>query len=222
MQSIKLHVTTLLLGCCALAGAASAANVQDIVRETQRMSMADGRVEMVWWIPTQFWEESLKTSPMVTDAARQQVVAAMADYTVIAVMSARTGVGGLSDVQPKAEMLRNLQLTVNGKPVDPLPPEQIAPVTMVLLAQMKPAIAATAGQVGQGIEFVTYPGKVDGKPLLDATLTGSMAVTFYGKTYQWHLPLGSLLPPRVDKSTGDEFPGNYLYNPYTGRKLGDK
>jgi hypothetical protein len=222
MKSIGTKVTALLLGCFALTGAAAAANVQDIVHETQRMSTEEGQISIVWWIPTQFWEESLKGSPMMTDAARQQVLAALADYTVVVLMRGRQGISGISDIQPKAELLKNAQVTINGKPVEPLPPEQVAPATTVLLAQMKPAIAATAGQVGQGMEFVVYPGKVDGQPPLDATQPGSIAVTFYGKTYQWHLPLGSLLPPKIDRSTGDEFPGNYQFNPYTGRKLADK
>ena len=29
----------------------------------------------------------------------------------------------------------------------------------------------------------------------------------------------SLLPPKFDQDTGEKFPGNYLFNPYTGRKL---
>lgn len=222
MKSIKTRVMTLLLGCCALAGSAAAANVQDIVHETQRMSSDGGQISMVWWVPTQFWEESLKASPMVTDAARQQVIGAMSDYTILVLLRASTGVAGITDVQPKAELVKNAQLTINGRQLDALPPDQIAPATTVLLAQMKPAIAATAGQMGQGMEFVVYPGKVDGKPLLDAAQPGNISVKFYGKSYQWHLPLGSLLPAKIDKSTGEEFPGNYLYNPYTGKKLADK
>ena len=220
MRSLKTHIIGALLGCCAVV--ATAANVRDIVHETQRVSTDDGKISLVWWVPTQFWEESLKASPMVTDVARQQIIGAMADYTIVALMHGGVGVGGITDVQSKADLLKNTQLIVNGKPLDPLPPEQIAPTASVLLAQMKPAIAATAGQVGQGMEFLVYPGKVDGKPVVDAAQPGTLAITFYGKTYQWHLPLGSLLPAKVDKSSGEEFPGNYLYNPYTGKKLADK
>jgi hypothetical protein len=72
------------------------------------------------------------------------------------------------------------------------------------------------------MEFVVYPGKDGDKTLADATRPGDIATTFYGETYHWHLPLGSLLPPKVDKSTGERFPGNYLYSPYTGKKLDDK
>lgn len=32
-------------------------------------------------------------------------------------------------------------------------------------------------------------------------------------------PLGSLLPPMIDPQTNEEFPGDFLYNPYSGGKL---
>lgn len=36
---------------------------------------------------------------------------------------------------------------------------------------------------------------------------------------RYHLPLGSVLPAVVDPRTGDSFPGNYHFNPFTGEKL---
>ena len=35
----------------------------------------------------------------------------------------------------------------------------------------------------------------------------------------WWIPLGSLLPPKYDSETGEKFPGNYNYNPFTGIRL---
>ena len=39
------------------------------------------------------------------------------------------------------------------------------------------------------------------------------------KKYDYRLPLGSVLAPRYDPDTGEQFPGNYFFNPYTGTKL---
>ena len=36
---------------------------------------------------------------------------------------------------------------------------------------------------------------------------------------RYRLPLGSLFPPAVDPKTGESFPGNYHFNPFTGDKL---
>jgi hypothetical protein len=203
--------------------AASVAGVQDIVRETQRSVESNGQVTMVWWMPQQFWDESLKANPALPAEARQQVLNGLADYTVVALLKAKAGAGGLSDVQPKAELLKNVRLESNGKLIEPLAPEQVSPLTQLLLSQLKPAMAAMAGQVGQAMEFVVYPAKgADGALLMDAMQAGSVKIKLYDDTFSWRLPLGSLLPVKLDSKSGEEFPGNYLFNPFTGDKLGTK
>lgn len=221
MTSIRHRIAT-LLGVLALAGAARGANVDELVRDTQRNSLDDGRISLVWWIPVQFWEESLKANPGVPQAMRAQVTAVMADYNVVALLRAMTGPGGIEDVQPKEELLKNTRVEFGGKLVEPLTAENISPAATLLLSQLKPALMASAGQLGQGMEFVVYPGKADGKLLIDAAQPGSLAITFYGKAQKWRLPLGSLLPPKTDRKTGEDFPGNYLFNPFTGDKLDAK
>ena len=221
MKATRHRVAT-LLALLALTRAAPAANMEDIVRDTQHMSVQDGRISLVWWIPVQFWEESLKANTGVPEAMRAQITSVLAEYNIVALMRATTGPGGIGDIQPKDELLKNTRLEVAGKAVEPLPAEQISPAAAALLSQLKPALMASAGAVGQGMEFVVYPAKAGDKPLVDAAQPGTLAITFYGKTHQWRLPLGSLLPPKMDKKTGEEFPGNYQYNPFTGQKLDSK
>ena len=40
-----------------------------------------------------------------------------------------------------------------------------------------------------------------------------------GLPFRYHLPLGSILPAVVDAHSGESFPGNYHFNPFTGDKL---
>ncbi|MEO6081252.1 MAG: hypothetical protein ABIQ86_16000 [Steroidobacteraceae bacterium] len=198
----------------------AAANLQELVRETQRGSDAGGQMTMVWWMPHQFWDEGLKANPGMTPEVRTQVLSGLADYTVIAMLRAKTGAGGLTEVQPKAELLKNVRVEMNGKQIEPLPPEQVSPVAQLLLAQLKPAMAAMAGQIGAAMEFVVYPAKTaDGTMLADALQSGVLRIKLYENTFNWRLPLGSLLPARTDKKTGEDFPGNFEFNPFTGDKL---
>jgi hypothetical protein len=196
-----------------------AVDIQELVRETQRTTTTDGQVGMVWWIPVQFWEESLNANPAVPPEARSQVLGALSDYTVIGVLRAGAGLGGLTNVIPKEELVKNLRVELDGKVVEPLAPEKVSSTAQLLLLQMKPALGAIIGQVGQSLEFVVYPAKENGKALIDPTQSGNLTVTFYGQSQKWRLPLASLLPKRKDPKTGEEFPGSYNFNPYTGAKL---
>jgi hypothetical protein len=212
----------LLGGALAVSGAATA-GMQELVRDTQRTAESGGNMTMVWWMPQQFWEESLKANPAMPEAARAQVLSALADYNIIALLRAKPGATGLADVQPKVELFKNARVEVNGKLIEPMVLEQISPVAQLLLAQLKPAMAAMAGQVGQALEFVVYPAKgADGKLQFDALQPGTLKVSLYDANFSWRLPLGSLLPAKLDKKTGEEFPGNYQFNPFTGDKLGTR
>jgi hypothetical protein len=195
------------------------AGVAEILRETQRTTQANGEITMVMWMPQQFWEESMKGNPALTAEGRAQVLAPLADYALFGVMRAKVGAAGLTDIQPKAELVKNLKVEVNGKAVQPLAPESIAPGAQMLLSTMKPAMTSMGGPAMAGLEFVVFPAKADGKPLIDAMQAGTLQVWLYDQTYRWRTPLGSLLPAKVDAKTGEEFPGNYSFNPFTGEKL---
>jgi hypothetical protein len=209
----------MLLGILALAATTHAASVDDVVRDTQRTTTEGDVFSLVWWIPEQFWDESLKSNPGVPQAMRTQITSVMGEYNIVALLRASVAGGGVGDTKPKDELLKNTRVEIGGKVVEPLAAEQISPAALTLLSQLKPMLAASMGQLGQGMEFVVYPGKADGKPLVNAAQPGALAITFYGRKHQWRLPLGSLLPPKVDRKTGEEFPGNYLFNPYTGDRL---
>jgi hypothetical protein len=90
-----------------------------------------------------------------------------------------------------------------------------------LLKMMKPVTANMMGQLGQGMHFIAFPGTDDSKLLLDAKKPGQFVVKMGAKEFAFRLPIGSVLPPKMDKETGERFPGNYEFNPFTGKKLSD-
>lgn len=219
MKSLRKHAIAMLLGLCALPGAAGAASVEEIVRDTQRVTVADGKMSMVWWIPLEFWAETVRENPVLTDEVRAEIIAMMADYTVLALLRADVTPDSMDNVQPKDALMKNTRFDYGGKSLQPLPEDQVSPAAAGVIAQLKPMLAEAVGQVGEAVDFIVYPAAVDEKVLVDAGLPGSVTVTFYGESFIWRLPLASLLPPRKDKATGETFPGNYEYNPFTGKKL---
>ena len=88
---------------------------------------------------------------------------------------------------------------------------------------MQPVMAQMLGQFGQGMQFYCFPGRDDQN---QPPTRSQKARILHGhassnKDYQWRLPLGSLLPNKFDPQSHEEFPGNYIYNPFTGAKLID-
>ncbi len=218
MNSVMTRGAAALLAVFALGGTAQAANVEELVRDTQRVMIEENQISMVWWLPLEFWSESVRANPDLTPEARSEIVSAMSDYTIIAALRGRAGKDSLEDVKPRDDLLKNTKVEFDGKVLQPLAADKVSPTATLVLAQLKPVLAQAAGAMGEGLDFLLYPAKVDGKPL-DAGMPGKLAITFYGKVQQWRLPLGSVVPPKIDKATGEAFPGNFDYNPFTGKKI---
>jgi hypothetical protein len=199
--------------------ATRATDIQQLVQETQQMSHESEHLTLVWWIPLEFWEVSLNSNPNVTAAARKQMLSALEDFQIVALFRARAGINGLTEVPPREEMLASARFELNGKAIEPLDVAKISVGAQALVATLKPLLGGMLGQLGQGMQLVVYPSKLDGKRLIDPNKSGGFQYTLYDQNFHWRLPLASLLPKKMDPTTKEEFPGNFDFNPYTGGKL---
>jgi hypothetical protein len=203
-----------------ISAGARAVELQDLIKETQRSAHESGQVTMVWWMPQAFWTAAMNASTALSPEGRAQAAKALEDYTFFAVVRAKTLFGGgLGEAPAREELLQNVRLEIDGKAIEPLTPDSLSPTAQGIIMGFKPALARMAGQIGQSMQIIVYPARKDGKLLLDPTAPGGFKYTVYDKTFTWRLPLGSLLPPRFDPKTHEQFPGNFQFNPYTGTKL---
>lgn len=208
---------------CLAAAAAQGADVQRLVQDTQRTVQGPGNVLLVWWIPTEYWAAAMQGNPGITPEVIKQFEDALDSYMVFAVAAVDVGpMGGMTPFgRPKIEA--NTQLLVDGKPVPLLADADISADARNFVAIMKPMMSNMLGQFGQGIEFLLYPNPAGkGAPKISALAEGRFTYAAFGNNFDWRLPIGSLLEPRVDPATGEQFPGDYKFNPYTGGKLEGK
>lgn len=196
-----------------------AADLQRLVQETQRMFQEGNTFAMVWWIPPAFWEETLKDNPQLTAEQKREFVKVLSGYTAFSVSHSVSGPFGGMTYKSRDEILANSKLTVGGDVLSVLKSADLSADAASFYAMMKPMMGSMLGQFGEGMEFLVYSNTFDGKPVMDPSKAGEFEFTLFGETFKWRLPLGSMLPPMFDEETGEEFPGNYLFNPYTGGKL---
>lgn len=198
---------------------ARSADIQKVIQDTQRIAQEPSRLTLVWWIPTEFWNVVRQNYPKVTDEAHAQLTKAMDDYLVFVVVCA--DVGPLGGMLPKdrAAIEANTTLSVGGKVIAPLTKDTMSADVLNFVTIMKPMMANMLGQFGQGMEFLVYPNSPKGGEKISAVKPGSFSYTAFGHRYDWKLPIGSLLPPKMNEKTKQVFPGDYLFDPYTGEKL---
>lgn len=195
--------------------------VDELVRETQRSSPAKDVVDVVWWIPPQFWSGALASNPAVDAKTRDEIVEIFGKYTVVAVAHGKLGTFGVEKYMGEDEARAGLVvLGRDGRPYRPLAPDALDPRFTTMTQMLKPFFASMLGQFGSNVHFLAFPLADDaGRRIADPLGDGRFVVRLDDVEYAYRLPLGSLLPPMRDAANGEVFPGNYAYNPFTGARL---
>lgn len=195
-------------------------NVNALVEEVQHMSDDPNRIELVWWMPPQFWQRALLDSDLdKTD--QREMTELFTKYVVVAVVKGDLGDFGVKGFADEAALRKQLRLVdADGTRVAPLPQDELESELAILFTVMRPVMASFIGPTGQNMQMFAFPGRDRaGKPRGDALAAGMVRFDLDGVSFPFETPLPSLLMPMYDGATGKEFPGTFRFNPYTGAPL---
>jgi hypothetical protein len=196
-------------------------NPTEIVRETFKVSNEAGEMNMVWWLPDEFWKASVAANPSATQAQLDIFLKVVHPYFIVGVGSGRLGSFGAINYRTEAEIRGLVQLKDNeGNIYKPTPEDKIDASVPALLGLMKPGLVNTVGPLGENIHFYVFPGSTkDGARICDPMKEGACEVDLGERAFKWRLPLGSLLPKQKCPTCGETLSGAYKYCPYDGTKL---
>lgn len=177
---------------------------------------------LLLWLPLEYWSSSFaRAGESGESKSTREMLELLSEYTIFAAVKGNPSAFGRSTYADESELRRMIRITdTAGESYQPLEPEQIDKDMRTLLQMLRPIFAKMAGSVGENAHFILFPGKNrSGRTLVDATGSGWLRVRFDNINLDYRLPLGSLLAPKRDPATGETFPGNYDYNPFTGTQL---
>lgn len=195
------------------------ANLQEIVTETQKVDLNGNHMKMIWWIPSEYWVEAFKSNPDMTEESIKSFISVVDKYTIVAVVDATIGPFGGITAKEYDEIEKELTLETHNSRYLPINKAELSPDIVNFFQMMKPILGGMLGQFGDGTEFFAFEGKdKNGNRLIDPMKEQRFTLTLEN-SYKYRLPLGSLLPKKMDPTTREEFPGNYKFNPFTGARL---
>lgn len=197
--------------------------LNDLIRDTQRQDTGTDskRFEFLWWMPREYWEVSLSQQTNLEPSIREKILDTLGDYDIVAVAQGTIA----DDLQFRFSdepTIRDSIRLFNSKAqtLTPLPENDVPPAVASMLAAIKPVLSSNLGPMGKSMYFMVFPGlDKQGARSIDPLVNGYVRIETQAGKYNFRLPLGSLLPGKADPATGDVFPGDYLYNPYTGSAL---
>lgn len=203
------------------AGQENKLDLQALVRDTQKMVHEEHQLTLVWWIPDEFWRATLSANPDMSASGIERVVKTVHAYTLVAVMKGTLGSFGAMTYEREQTIRSELAiLDSSGKQYKPLDEADVGPDLQNLLTMMKPILGNMMGPMGKNIDFYTFPANTsDGKPFANPKKDGNFTVQLGEQKFQWRLPLGSLLPPKICPQCGEKLSGAYKFCPFDGTAL---
>lgn len=192
---------------------------QAIIRETQQVVQTPQKLVLVWWVPEEFWRANLERNPNLPPENRERLLGVFRNYTMVLVIDGKLGPVASLSYSSEAAIRANLTvLDTQGGSYSPIKESDVDPDMKNLIQIFKPILANALGPMGQNMNFFLFQTK-DRHAVVKATDEGKFDVVLAEQTFSFRLPLGSILPPKFDAQSGEKFPGNFVYSPYSGAKL---
>ncbi len=199
----------------------STVDINALIEETQIVSDNPDLMDLVWWLPPVFWAASLAGDQTTGADELEEIENVVAPYTMVAASQGRIGpFGGVAWLEP--DVLRSTIVLIDSRGVEykPLADTDVSPDARNLTAMMSPILASVAGPIGANLNFFFFPATdQSGRMIADPASTGSLSIRIASETYDWQLPLGSVLPPKECPVDQVRMKGNWDYCPYHGDKL---
>lgn len=192
-----------------------------LVKDLEMTEQGDDRLTIVLWLPTEFWRASLENAGKLAPKEIERFVRELDPYVVVAVADGTTGIAGSVNFADPDVLRSSVTIEdARGNLLSALPDSDVSAGVRNLVQMMRPMFGNMLGALGAHLAVLVYKG-VDkaGHHTVEATQDGRFLVHVGTLTMRYRLPLGSLLPPAFDPGTGESFPGNYHFNPFTGGKL---
>lgn len=192
-----------------------------LTSETQQTSNSANKLELIWWMPEEFWQASFQQDPHATPAQAETIMKTLRPYTVLVAVDGDIGSMGGVTYKPQATVRNSLQVVdAKGVHYRPLSDDKISPDARNFLAMMKPVLANMLGAMGQNMNFFVFP-TVDkaGKNVINAKTESNFSVLLNKTEFKWRLPLSSLLHPKICPVDGEKLSGAWKFCPWHGVEL---
>lgn len=194
--------------------------------EGQVMTGGVSEIGLVWWIPAEFWEVSMRQESGVPEAQIEQVMGVLRNHSVLAVVQANVSPFGSFQFFEKGQIMEGLKVEyvrANGdvETISHTLPSD--PDLRIMLDQMRPILAQAMGSLGQNFYFFPLPD-VDKKgnrmvsPYEKGVLRVQLMNNDVPSSVELDLPLDSLFVPRLCPN-GKPAHVSWNFCPWSGKKL---
>ena len=190
------------------------------------MAGDSSNLDMIWWLPQEFWEATLRQGGGVPEQQIEQMLMVLENHTVLGVVQADISAFGAFTYFDKEKIMGGLVVEVvnaDGEVQSVSHTEPADPDMRLMLDQMRPILAQAMGNLGENFYFFPLPNHDEnGERFLSPYDVGQLRVTLQRGDERTEVkidfPADSLFVPRMCQN-GKPAHVSWTHCPWGGKKL---
>lgn len=218
----NLFICTLLVGSLAFSQnkKPEEVSIDAIMSETQFVSDRTDAMEMIWWIPFEFWEVTGVQDPATSQDDINAMKELFEGIEIFAIVKGNIGYFGGVTYMPLSEILKEFEVTYKGEILTLLEPLEISPDLLNFASMMTPMMSNLFGEMGKNMHFVFMTKDSSNETFsIDALGNGKINIALGDFEKVIQLPLSSLLLEKKCIKEGELYSGKWNFCPIHGSKL---
>ena len=195
-------------------------NLDAMLSEIQYSSDDPDFLEMIWWLPNEFWMVSNSQDPTSSEAESEEIANIMGDYVIIAVVKGEIGLFGGIDFVPLSDLREQVKVTYKGESLTLLEQNDLPADLKNFTVILQPMLSNMFGSMGENMHFLVFDNPASGE-LLPVDPYGTEPLEFELGKFKpvADLPLSSLIMEKICPTDNALMNGKFNYCPYHGTEL---
>lgn len=190
-----------------------------MLNETQIVSDDEDYVDLIWWIPTEYWKAVYAQDSSIPEDEATQMTSLLKDYDIVAAVRGKIGYFGGVTFQDEASIRNDLLFEYDGVTYDAMDTKDLAPDLKSFIDIMRPMFSNMMGNMGENLYFVVYQDGASNGGIVDPYGDKQLTLTLSDFSDTLQFPLSSLLQPKKCPKDGALYNGKWEYCPFHGNAL---
>lgn len=223
-KQLSLLALTILLSVSAFSQTNQNVDFTEFIKEVQKWDKQEDAMSMTFWIPNTYWRMALADNPKIDEELVEHIESMFENYIFVCIADIEITSYGTMNYSVEKVLRKSLSLVDSlGNKYLPLADKQLDPELVEIIEGIRPMFAQMFGQMGEGMNFYLFEVKDrNGKNIIDENEVNTFTIKHSDKSFEYNLPLVSLMAPKACPVDSEEMKGNWNYCPIHGVKLGEE
>lgn len=195
-------------------------SIDGFITETQFGSDATDQMELIWWMPTEYWDIVFSQDPTTSKSEKEAIIELVKDYVLVLAVKGKIGIFGGVTYETEESIKSMTKVTYKNEELILLEKEEIGPDLINFLSMIQPMMKNMLGPMGENLVVLLYKNPVGNEVLPINPISEDSLIFELGEFHKnVSLPLGSLLEEKICPDDSEELNGKWNFCPMHGTKL---